>query len=242
MADKDVNATSDPNTPEGRSERLHRFSHGLRNKLSGLYEAMRMLQEQQEDPEREQIAAFAEIQFFQALRDVEILLDDFGVERGVGRLKKEKIDLAALAEAAIEHSQHRFEKKHQRIERSIAPDVVVYADRYYLEEAIAALVSNASKFSGTGGTIHVSTRASDHEAVIEVRDAGVGLNADDLPDVFKRFAWLSSRSTAGEAQGRGTLARVKTWIEAHGGTVSVRSDGPGKGATFTIRVPLGTPA
>jgi len=237
MADKDLHTTPDPGSPEWRAERLHRFSHGLRNKLSGLYEAMRMLQERGDDPERNDIAAFAEIQFFQALRDVEVLLDEFGVERGVGAVKKADLDLAALVEAAIGHSQHRLEKKGQQVRRSIAPGLRANADRYYLEEALAALVSNASKFSAVGATIHISAHTAGDHVVLDVRDEGVGLPAEDLPNVFKRFAWLGSRSTAGEAQGRGTLARVKSWIDAHGGTIAVQSEGPGKGCTFTIRIP-----
>ena len=221
-----------------QAERLHGFSHGLRNKLTGLFEAMRMLQEERRDPEHEEIAAFAEIQFFQALRDVEALLDDFGVERGVGRLKKEDLDLAHVIDSGIAHSEHRLAKKEQRVERKLANGLTLNADRYYVEEAIAALVSNASKFSAPASVIHVTSAVHDGQAVITVRDNGVGLTADDLHEVFTRFAWLSSKSTAGEAQGRGTLSRVKTWVEAHGGTVTAESAGTGKGATFTLRLPL----
>ena len=223
---------------DGQSERLHTFSHGLRNKLAGMYEALRLLREAPDDAGREEIARFAEMQFFQALREVEDLLDDFGVERGTGRLKEERVALDELAKNAITLTAPRLERKHQKVDLACAGPVVVQGDPYYLEELMLALLSNASKFSPTKAVIHVDLRTEGREALLTVRDTGVGLNSDDLRDIFTRFAWLSSRSTAGEDQGRGTLARVRGWVQAHGGAITAQSDGSGTGSTFTVRLPL----
>jgi signal transduction histidine kinase len=103
-----------------------------------------------------------------------------------------------------------------------------------LVELISALLSNASKFSAAGSTIHVSLRQVDGGVILQIRDEGVGLTPGDLGMVFHRYAWLSSRSTAGEAQGRSTLARARQWARAMGGDLDATSEGPGRGCTFTV--------
>ena len=225
---------------DGQAERLHTFSHGLRNKLTGMFEALRLLREAPASAESTEVARFAEMQFFQALREVEHLLDDFGIERGTGRLNLQRVMLDELGRNAIALVGPRLEKKQQRVEAGITAPVAVQGDPYYLEEMLLALLSNASKFSPAGATIHLDIRTEAKDAVITVRDNGVGLAADDLRDIFTRFAWLSSQSTAGEDQGRGTLARVRNWVVAHSGQIEVHSEGPGTGATFTVRLPLAT--
>ncbi|MBK9514013.1 MAG: sensor histidine kinase [Flavobacteriales bacterium] len=98
------------------------------------------------------------------------------------------------------------------------------------------MISNASKFAAAGATIHVRAEQMGRSIRLSVTDPGVGLLPADLDMVFVRYAWLSSRSTAGEAQGRSTLARARQWAQAMKGDLSVHSDGPGTGSTFTLEL------
>lgn len=221
-----------------QAERLHGFSHSLRNKLTGLFEALRHIRTEEDPRHREEIATYAEVQFYHAMRETERLLDDLAVPRGVRITVRQRLDLRRITEQALEHAMDRFHRKGQHVEARLADGVEVLGDPYYLEESVYALLNNASKFSHPGTRVELELEREGDRAVVRVRDHGVGLDASDLADVFKRFAWLGSRSTAGEAQGRSTLARVRNWVEAHGGTIEAASEGPDKGSTFTVRLPL----
>jgi len=95
-------------------------------------------------------------------------------------------------------------------------------------------MSNASKFSEAGATICVEVALHDEQVLVHVKDHGVGLTPNDVDHLFERYAWLSSKSTAGEDQGRGTLAKALEWARAMGGNLTAASAGPGKGTTFTL--------
>lgn len=219
-----------------QADRLHRFAHDLRNRLAALQQALAQLGDPP-DADAAAVKAFAEQQVFKALRHTEELLDDLGVERGIGALRPARIALNELILAEAGHLRHRLERKAQPLQAAL-DEVAAFADPEWAARAVAALLSNASKFSHRGQPIHVSLKADGGAAVLTVRDAGVGLDAEDLAQVFTRYAWLKGTPTAGEAQGRGTLARVRQWAEASGGALSAQSDGPGQGASFTLRLPL----
>ena len=222
-----------------QAERLHRFAHDIRNRLSGIREVLRHLSQPSPDGNGAELALFAEQQFFKALREVESLLDDMQVERGIGTLQRENFDPAELIARAIANMEHRFARKEQKVTTDLAKDLRIEGDVACLTELITALLSNASKFSPRGSRIHISLARSAQNAVVRVRDTGVGLNAADLEQVFVRYAWLGSTSTDGEAQGRGTLARAAQWAQAHGGTLRAESGGNGQGSTFVLELPLG---
>jgi signal transduction histidine kinase len=223
---------------DSQAERLHAFSHTLRNKITGLFEALQHIRTEEDAQQRMELATYAEVQFYHAMRETERLLDDLSVPRGVRLTVRQRLDLGRMAEQAVQHVQDRFQRKGQELEVRLAGGLEVTGDPYYLEEIVYALLNNASKFSHPGAATGIDLVRDGDQAVLRVRDHGVGLDPAELPDLFKRFAWLGSRSTAGEAQGRSTLARVKNWVEAHGGTIDATSEGPGTGCTFTVRLPL----
>jgi CheY-like chemotaxis protein/anti-sigma regulatory factor (Ser/Thr protein kinase) len=126
--------------------------------------------------------------------------------------------------------------KRLTIETSIAPDVgLVRADPDRLQQVIWNLLSNAIKFTSDGGRVTVAVQAAGRNAALVVRDTGKGIEPDFLPFVFDRFRQSDSGRAAG-GLGLG-LALVRHLTEMHGGTVTVASDGPGRGATFTVSVP-----
>lgn len=219
-----------------QAERLHRFAHDLKNRLSGLHQALGFALESGGD--HAELREFGERQFFDALRKVEELLDDLSVARGPGQLSLGPTDLAGVVRKALKDQSYRFEAKQQRLQEELPERLIVNGDAHLLRDLAGALLSNASKFSPKGSAVRVSLKAEDGRALLEVADHGVGLSAADLSEVFTRYAMLSSRSTEGEAQGRGTLARARQWAQAHGGALEAASPGEGAGCTFTLSLPL----
>jgi CheY-like chemotaxis protein len=115
---------------------------------------------------------------------------------------------------------------------------VANADRDRLQQVLWNLLSNACKFTSEGGRIDVTLRADQKRATITVADTGVGIASDFLPHVFDRFRQAEqgfTRSHGGLGLG---LAIVEHLVEMHGGEVTAASDGPDKGATFEVRLPL----
>jgi signal transduction histidine kinase len=223
-------------TPD-QSDRLHRFAHDLRNRLAAIQQAIMQLHEAPE-ADRGELIHFAEQQYFKAMRSTEELLDDFSIDRGMGSLKLGPVDLSGLVSEAIGRQRHRIERKGQSIQLDMEPGVRALGDPHWLDQLVTALVSNASKFSAHGSRIRVSLRCEDGSAILNVEDEGIGMDAEDLEQVFTRYAVLKGRSTAGEAQGRSTLARARQWAEAHGGSLRAFSSGTGQGSRFALSIPL----
>ncbi|MBK8228327.1 MAG: HAMP domain-containing histidine kinase [Flavobacteriales bacterium] len=223
-------------SPE-QAERLHRFAHDLRNRLGAIRQVLAQFTEPAAR-EHADLLDFAEQQCFKALRATEELLDDFMVDRSPKLMAKQPVDLAACIGRAIDAQQHRFARKQQAVEQSVESGLLAQGDARLLEDLVCALLSNASKFSDAGHSISIRLRKANGMAEITVTDKGIGLDADDLLHVFTRYALLKGRSTAGEAQGRSTLARAKQWAEAHGGELTASSNGADQGSAFTLRLPL----
>lgn len=221
----------------GQSDRLHRFAHDLRNRLAAIQQVIMQLDEAP-DADRGELIRFAEQQYFKAMRCTEELLDDFGIDRGVGSLKLGPVDLSGLVSEAVGRQRLRTERKGQSIQLDLESGVLAMGDPHWLDQLITALVSNASKFSAPGSRIRVSLRTEDGSAILVVEDEGIGMDAEDLDQVFTRYALLKGRSTAGEAQGRSTLARARQWAEAHGGSLRAFSSGAGQGSRFALSIPL----
>lgn len=221
-----------------QAERLHRFAHDLRNRLIGLHQVLDQLRQSPSDADRAELGMFGEQQYFKALREVENVLDDLGVERGASKPVLENVDLSALVRTHAENLRFRYERKQQSIAMDLAEGILVHADARMLGDVVEALLSNASKFSSAGSPVQLRTSIDGSYAVIDVKDMGTGLSKEDLEQVFVRFAWLSNRPTAAESQGRGTLGRAHQWATAQGGSLRARSPGVGQGCTFTVRIPL----
>lgn len=220
-----------------QADRLHRFAHDLRNRLAAIHQALVQVSDAPAD-ERGELIAFAEQQYFKAMRGTEELLDDFSIDRRPVLGEQRLLRLDELVRTVITSLEHRFSRKQQQADATRLQMIEVRGDERMLFDLVSALLSNASKFSEAGTTITLSLMRQDDCAHLVVRDEGIGMEAADLALAFTRYAFLKSRSTAGEAQGRSTLARARQWAEAHRGSLSAVSDGPGKGCSFSLRLPL----
>ncbi|MGA7805358.1 ATP-binding response regulator [Bradyrhizobium sp.] len=152
-------------------------------------------------------------------------------------IRREPVDVAALANEVADANQPLAVNKQQTITVSAPPNIVTMCDTDRIREAIDNLVSNAIKYSPIGGKISVVVTHEDDNTVIRVADQGAGLSPEDLGRLFGRFQRLSAKPTAGESSTGLGLSIVKRIIDMHGGEVTAASEGAGKGSTFTIVLP-----
>jgi signal transduction histidine kinase len=174
---------------------------------------------------------------------VDDLLDVSRVERGELRLYVRPVDLLAVVEAAVEAVRPAASARGTSISVELDPAAgSVVGDPGRLQQVTWNLLSNAIKFTPHGGHVQVRLARSEGDAALTIRDDGVGIDPAFLPHVFERFRQAdSSRTRAFGGLGLG-LAIVRHLAEAHGGTVEATSEGAGKGASFTVRLPAGTRA
>jgi CheY-like chemotaxis protein/nitrogen-specific signal transduction histidine kinase len=225
-----------------KNQFLAMLSHELRNPLAPIRNSLYLLGRAAPGGEQSRHAhAVIERQVGQMTRLIDDLLDVTRVTRGKISLKREGLDLNDLVQHTVEDHRTLFSKGEIRLEVLPAPaEVRVNGDRVRLAQSIGNLLQNAAKFTPQGGATIVSVQADSArgEAVVTVRDTGSGIQPDMVPRLFHAFSQADStldRSKGGLGLG---LALVKGISGMHGGSVSAASDGPGKGAEFTIRLPL----
>jgi CheY-like chemotaxis protein/two-component sensor histidine kinase len=171
------------------------------------------------------------------VRLVDDLLEVSRITRGKIELRCAQVDLAAILRAAVETSKPMLDRGHQRLHLDL-PDtaLVLDADAVRLTQVFANLLHNAAKYTVECGDIWVEARRDGAEAVVSVRDTGAGIAADVLPRVFDLFA---QGRDAPAASGLGIgLTMARSLVELHQGSIEARSEGPGRGSEFTVRLPL----
>jgi signal transduction histidine kinase len=157
-------------------------------------------------------------------------------------IRHEPTDLAAMLAEIVVSNRALAEKKQQTIHFVSPPHQICNCDPDRLREAVDNLVSNAIKYTPVGGRMELSMSIDDGGIAISVKDEGPGLSADDMARLFGRFQRLTAKPTGGESSTGLGLSIVKRIVELHGGSVSADSDGPGRGATFIIRLPMASPS
>ena len=167
---------------------------------------------------------------------VEELTELSRIETGKAELKKEPIDLNKLVEEVIAQLSPQAERQQLSISREFATNLPsVLADKDRVRQVITNLVHNAIKFTPAGGRITITSRALEGSVVVHIADTGIGIPEEDLPRVFERF-YKGDKARAGGGTGMG-LAIAKHVIQAHGGSIWVRSE-EGEGSTFAFSLPL----
>jgi len=170
---------------------------------------------------------------------IEDLLDMSGIVSGKVRLDVRKLDLAPIVEAAVNAVRPSADVKGVRLETVLDPLAgPVNGDSARLQQVVWNLLSNAVKFSSRGGYVQIVMQRSDSNLEVSVTDAGKGISDEFLPHVFERFRQADSSATRRHGGLGLGLAIVKQLVEMHGGNVSATSPGEGKGATFTVQVPM----
>jgi signal transduction histidine kinase len=224
-----------------KDEFLAILGHELRNPLAPIRNSLEVVRKLV-DPSHPAVAKSLEVldrQSRQLGRLVDDLLDLARIGRGEFELRIERFDLRRAVDEALQVVDPLLKERDHRMSVAMpAGAVYVDADFARMTQVICNLLNNAVKYTDAGGYISVALHEEAGNAVISVRDNGIGIAADKLERVFELFARVDDSQQSGrDGLGIG-LALVQRLVQQHGGTISASSDGPGLGSQFEVRLPL----
>jgi PAS domain S-box-containing protein len=218
---------------------LATLSHELRNPLAPIRNAVELLKIAPGDESiRTQALATMQRQLMQLVRLTDDLLDVTRINRDRMELRRERIDIRAVVQSAVELARPHVEASGHLLTVQVPPTAVwLEADFTRLSQAFSNLLINAVKYTERGGRIGVTAAVHDDVAVVSVTDTGVGIPPELLPRVFDMFTQLDhSLDRARGGLGIG-LALARRLVEMHGGTIEACSEGTGRGSSFNVRLP-----
>jgi signal transduction histidine kinase/ActR/RegA family two-component response regulator len=223
-----------------KDEFLATVSHELRTPLNAILGWARMLGSSQLPPDRVRHAIATIERNASALAHIiDDLLDVSRIVAGTVRLVPQAVDLVSITQAALDAVRPLAAAKHVRLALSatLAPGETVTGDAGRLQQVIWNLLTNAIKFTGEDGQVAVFIERSNDSIEVRIADTGQGISADLLPHVFERFRQADDATTRRHTGLGLGLTIVRQFVELHGGTVRAASEGPGRGSTFTVRLP-----
>jgi len=168
------------------------------------------------------------------------LLDVMKIDEDKLKLNKVMFNIVSVIRNCVDELSYQIKDKSHRLLYEIDGDIIINADKDTLFQVISNLLSNAIKFTPIKGTIEIKTTLSNKEFVFEIKDNGRGLSKEDLSSVFEKFSSFSDhKDQYNKIKGSGLgLYISKGFIEAHGGIISVHSEGLGKGTSFRFNLPI----
>jgi signal transduction histidine kinase len=214
------------------------LAHELRSPLASLVFAVASLDRRLADPTAVRPLQVMSRQIARITRLVDDLLDVSRVAQGKIVLERQRVDLAALLRDAIEVARPGLSAHGHTIEAALEDGLVIAGDADRLGQVFENLLANAVKYTPDGGRIVVRLRRDGESALTSVRDSGIGIDPDMLPQIFGLFVQAdgsSSRSQGGLGIG---LTLVDRLTRLHGGSVAAYSDGLEQGAEFVVSLPL----
>jgi two-component system phosphate regulon sensor histidine kinase PhoR len=223
-----------------RREFVANVSHELRTPLAGLKALAETLEAGalEDPPAAREFLGRMLIEVDRLTELVQELLELARLEAGAPGLEHEHVDLADIAEHALERLDRRAEQAGIRLSLQRPPGaLLVQGDRTRIERVFVNLVENAIKYTDRGGSIHVDFKREDDQIVAAVHDTGRGIPPEDLPRIFERF-YKGDKARSSPGSGLG-LAIVKHTVQAHGGRVWTEST-EGRGSTFFVSLPAAT--
>ncbi len=219
------------------------LAHELRNPLSAVLGALELIGEPLlSEADRARSMEIAGRQLGHMRRLLDDLLDVTRIATGRLKIKKKRLQLAAVLSGAIDSARGAL-SKHQHRLHVVLPDerLVVWGDEVRLVQVFVNLLNNAAKYTDAGGDVELSAARDGQWVVVRCRDSGIGLGPELLPRLFQTFVQADSsfaRSEGGLGLG---LALADQIVRMHGGGVFVRSSGEGCGSTFSVELPLLSP-
>jgi PAS domain S-box-containing protein len=223
-----------------KDEFLATLAHELRNPLAPIKSGLEILRITRAAAATSTVQEMLERQTNHLVRLVDDLMEVARVTRGRIELRLEPIDLGGVLRNAVETSRPLIDAARHELSVTLpAEPVTLVADPVRLAQVVANLLNNAAKYTEEGGHISLSAYREGGDAVVSVRDTGIGIPAEELPRLFDLFAQADRtyhRAKGGLGIG---LTLVRTLVELHGGSVLARSDGVGCGSEFIVRLPLG---
>jgi signal transduction histidine kinase/DNA-binding response OmpR family regulator len=223
-----------------KNEFLSMLAHELRNPLAPIRNGVHLLRAAGSAyPQVREVSAMMERQVQHLVRLVDDLLDLSRITRGKVSLKTEPLELAEVLARAVETCRPLIDERRHRLHVAALPGPLrVEGDGVRLAQVVGNLLNNAAKYTENGGQIWLGAGREGDEAVIRVRDTGLGIPPEMLGSVFELFTQVDrslDRSEGGLGIG---LTLVRQLVEMHAGRVEAHSDGPGRGSEFVVRLPL----
>jgi signal transduction histidine kinase/ActR/RegA family two-component response regulator len=223
-----------------KNEFLATLAHELRNPLAPIRAAVKILQlKAKPTPESQSALEVIDRQTRQMTRLIDDLLDIARITSNKLELRRERIELGDVLNAAVETSKPLIEQRgHELILGPPAGPIYLDGDLVRLAQVVSNLLNNAAKYTERGGRIWLTVEEKDCNAMLTVRDTGMGITSEVLPRIFEMFT-QADRAMSGSPGGLGIgLTLVRRLVQMHGGTITVRSDGRGKGSEFIIGLPM----
>lgn len=225
-----------------KDEFLAMLAHELRNPLAPIRNSLHILKRPETDrPTAVQMLDMAERQVRNMARLLDDLLDVSRISRGKIELRREPLELTSVVHRAVEAVRSLFEQRRHELTVSLPPAAVyVNADSTRLEQVLTNLLNNAAKYTDPGGHISITLDAQAGEAVLRVRDTGIGIDPQMLPHIFDLFVQAERRLDRAQGGVGIGLTLVNRLVELHGGRVEAHSPGLGQGSEFTVWLPTTT--
>jgi PAS domain S-box-containing protein len=227
-----------------KDEFLATLAHELRNPLAPIRNALQILKMPRVDAATvERSRGMMERQVHHLVRLVDDLLDVSRVMRGKIELRKERIELAAVVARAVETVQPLVDAQGHELSVCLPPESLpLDADPVRLAQVVGNLLTNAAKYTEAGGRIRLAAEREGGEAVLRVRDNGIGIAPAMLPHIFELFVQVDHATTKAQGGLGIGLTLVKNLVQMHNGSVEARSGGLGRGSEFVVRLPLSVEA
>jgi signal transduction histidine kinase/CheY-like chemotaxis protein len=221
-----------------KNEFLATLAHELRNPLAPIRAAVKILQLKADfTSESKSALEVIERQTGQMARLIDDLLDIARITSNKLELRRARINLNDVLNAAVETSRPLIARRgHELIVKAPEEPIYLEGDLLRLAQLLSNLLNNAAKYTERGGRIWLAAAQKENQVVIKVRDTGIGIAAEVLPQIFEMFT-QADRTTGAGGLGIG-LTLVKRLVEMHGGSITVRSEGSGKGSEFTVHLPV----
>ncbi|HVV88614.1 MAG TPA: ATP-binding protein, partial [Kofleriaceae bacterium] len=217
-----------------KDEFLAILGHELRNPLAPIQTALELIQQRGGGLDREHDVLAHQVEHVTRL--VDDLLDVARITRGKLALDLRPIALGDVIARAVEMTGPLVDERRHTLTADVAPGLLVLGDSVRLAQVMANLLTNAARYTEPGGHIAVAARREGADIVVTVADDGIGLDADLLPRIFDLFTQGRRDGLRQGGLGLG-LALVRDLTELHGGSITADSAGPGRGSTFTVRLP-----
>jgi len=221
-----------------KDEFLATLAHELRNPLAPISSALAVLRAAPDKNARPDLFEIMARQLNHMVHLVNELLEVSRVTRGILELQRVQIDLATIIKGAVETSGPLIKKAKHRLHVAVpAEPLILDADPVRLEQVFSNLLNNAVKFMPEGGDIWLLAWRDNDEAVITIRDKGIGIAPEQQARIFEMFTQVLHSGDGGGGLGIG-LALTRSLLQLHGGRIQVESAGVGKGAEFTVTLPI----
>jgi PAS domain S-box-containing protein len=216
---------------------LATLGHELRNPLGPIYNSVHIIKRTDVAGTHRRTTDIIERQLRHLVRLVDDLLDISRVTRGVATLRRAPLDLSDVLSRALEASWTDAELARLELVWDLEQPLRVNGDADRLTQVFANILANAAKYTAGHGKVWISTRRAGSEALVSIRDTGIGIPADALQSIFQMFSQLRAPGYGESGLGIG-LALVHQLVQLHGGRVEARSQGPGSGTEFVVHLPL----